>query len=55
MADGVLHQKEQDLLRMTTHILNIDPVIIENLKSQFVDSKVNPYAVLVVTDSMDFE
>ena len=55
MADGVLHKKEQDLLRRTTHIFNIDPGIFENLKSQFVDSKVNPYAVLGVTDSMDFE
>ena len=32
-----------------------DPRIFEDLKSQFVDSKVNPYAVLGVTQSMDFE
>ncbi|MCS5547572.1 MAG: TerB family tellurite resistance protein [SAR86 cluster bacterium] len=55
MADGVLHQKEQELLRNTTHIFKIDPEIYENLKSQFVDSKVNPYIVLGVTKSMDFE
>ena len=55
MADGVLHEKEQELLRSTTHIFKIDPGIFENLKSQFVDSKVNPYVVLGVTKSMDFE
>jgi len=55
MADGVLHKKEQELLRSTTHIFKIDPGIFENLKSQFVESKANPYAVLGVTESMDFE
>jgi len=55
MADGVLHEKEQDLLRSTTNIFNIDPRNFENLKSQFVDSKVNPYAVLGVTENMDLE
>jgi len=55
MADGVLHEKEEGLLRSTTHIFKIDPLIFENLKTQFVDSKVNPYAVLGVSESMDFE
>jgi len=55
MADGVLHEKEEDLLRSTTHIFKIDPGIFENLKSQFVDAKVNPYAVLGVSESMDLE
>ena len=55
MADGVLHEKEEDLLRSTTHIFEIDPLIFENLKAQFVDSKVNPYVVLGVSESMDFE
>ena len=55
MADGVLHEKEEHLLRSTTRIFKIDPRIFEDLKSQFVDSKVNPYAVLGVTESMDFE
>lgn len=55
MADGVLHEKEEDLLRSTTHIFKIDPLIFENLKTQFVESKVNPYAVLGVSESMDFE
>ena len=55
MADGVLHEKEQELLRSTTHIFKIDPGIFENLKSQFVDSKANPYVVLGVTESMDFK
>ena len=55
MADGVLHKKEEDLLRSTTRIFKIDPRIFENLKSQFVDSKVNPYAILGVVESMDFE
>ena len=55
MADGVLHEKEEDLLRNTTHIFKIDPLIFENLKTQFVDSKVNLYAVLGVSESMDFE
>ena len=55
MADGVIHEKEQDLLRSTVHIFNIDPGIFENLKSQFVDLTVNPYAVLGVSESKDFE
>ena len=55
MSDGVLHEKEEDLLRSTTRIFKIDSRIFEDLKSQFVDSKVNPYAVLGVTQSMDFE
>ena len=55
MADGVLHEKEQDLLRSTTHIFKIDSGIFEDLKSQFADSKVNPYLVLGVSESMDLE
>ena len=55
MADGVLHEKEEDLLRSTTHIFKIDPGIFENLKSQIVDSKLDPYAVLGVNASMSFE
>ena len=55
MADGVLHEKEKDLLRRTTHIFNFDPGIFENLKSQFEDSRVNPYTVLGVSENMDFE
>ena len=55
MADGVLHEKEKDLLRRTTHIFDFDPGIFENLKSQFEDSKVNPYIVLGVSENMDFE
>jgi len=55
MADGVLHVREQELLRSTTNIFNIDSEIFENLKSQFVDSKVNPYTVLGVTESNNFE
>ena len=55
MADGVLHEKEQYLLRSTTHIFKIDSGIFENLKSQFLDSKVNPYLVLGVSESMDLE
>jgi len=55
MADGVLHEKEEDLLRSTTHIFKIDSGIFENFKSQFVDDKVNPYAVLGVSENMDLE
>jgi len=55
MADGVLHEEEEDLLRSTTHIFKIDPLIFENLKTQVVDPNVNPYAVLGVSESMDFE
>ena len=35
MADGVLHEREEELLRNTVHFFDIDPNIFENLKSQF--------------------
>ena len=55
MADGVLHDKEHELLRGTVLIFNIDPQIFSNLKAQFEDSNLNPYIVLGVTENMDIE
>ena len=55
MSDGILHEKEEELLRKTVHIFNIDPEIFENLKSQFSHSTKNPYTVLGVSEDMDFE
>ena len=55
MADGVLHEKEEALLRDTVHIFDIDPNIFENLKSQSVDSNLSPYSVLGVSEDMEFK
>ena len=55
MADGVLHDKEHELLKGTVLIFNIDPQIFSNLKAQFEDSNLNPYIVLGVTENMDIE
>jgi len=55
MADGVLHEKEEEFLRSTVGIFNIDPNIFENLKSQSFDSNLSPYSVLGVSEDMDFE
>ena len=55
MADGVLHDKEHELLKGTVLIFNLDPQIFSNLKAQFEDSNLNPYIVLGVTENMDIE
>ena len=55
MADGILHEREEELLRSTVHIFDIDPNIFENLKSQSLDSNLSPYNVLGVSEDMDFE
>ena len=55
MADGVLHEEEEELLRNTVSIFDIDPNIFENLKSQSLDSNISPYSVLGVSKDMDFE
>ena len=55
MADGVLHEKEEELLRNTVGIFDIDLNIFENLKSQYFDTNLNPYSVLGVSEDMDFE
>ena len=55
MADGILHEREEELLRDTVHIFDIDPNIFENLKSQSLDSNLSPYSALGVSEDMDFE
>jgi DnaJ like chaperone protein len=55
MADGVLHEKEEALLRNTVHIFDIDPNIFENLKSQLFNSDLSPYSVLGVSEDMEFK
>jgi len=55
MSDGVLHQKEEELLKKTVHIFNIDPDIFQHLKSQFSGPSSNPYSVLGVSNDMEFE
>ena len=55
MADGVLHEKEEELLRNTVHFFDIDQNIFENLKSQSLDSNLSPYNVLGVSEDMDFK
>ena len=55
MSDGVLHDREKELLEKTVHIFNIDPDIFNNLRSQFSEATSNPYRVLGVTEDMELE
>ena len=55
MSDGVLHDREKELLEKTVHIFNIDPDIFNNLRSQFSEATSNPYRVLGVAEDMELE
>tara|TARA_B100001123_G_scaffold450498_1_gene621567 strand:- start:4072 stop:4803 length:732 start_codon:yes stop_codon:yes gene_type:complete len=55
IADGVLHKKEEELLRKAVHLFNIDKQVFENLKSQLFDSELNPYKVLGVSKDMEMD
>ena len=55
VADGVLHENEEELLKKAVHIFNIDPKIFESLKSNFLETELNPYGVLGVSEDMDLE
>tara|TARA_Y100000590_G_scaffold151097_1_gene173617 strand:+ start:3027 stop:3761 length:735 start_codon:yes stop_codon:yes gene_type:complete len=55
MADKVLHTNEEELLKKTVEIFDLNSNIFQDLKSQLTNSTKNPYLVLGATEEMSFE
>ncbi len=55
MADRVLHENEEKLLKKTVQIFNLDSNIFNDLKSQLTSSAKDPYLVIGVNKDMSFE